>query len=63
MNPPTRIELELPEKQAWAFAQFLKRITSTAVREFAVSQQETDEMMDAVRVVQAALAEAGYAPR
>ncbi len=59
----THIELELPEGQAWAFAQFLKRITSTAVRELAVDQAETDKMMDAVRTVQAALAEAGYAPR
>ena len=58
-----RIELELPEGQAWAFAQLLKRITASAVREFAVNQQETDEMMDAVRAVQGALTEAGYAPR
>ena len=57
------IELELPEGQAWAFAQLLKRITASTVRELAVNQQETDEMMDAVRTVQAAMAEAGYAPR
>jgi hypothetical protein len=33
------------------------------VRELAADQQETDEMMDAVRAVQKGLAEAGYAPR
>jgi hypothetical protein len=59
----TRIALELPEGQAWAFAQLLKRITATTVRELAADQQETDEMMDAVRAVQKGLAEAGYAPR
>jgi hypothetical protein len=59
----THIALELPEGQAWALAQLMKRITASAARELAVDQAETDEMMDAVRTVQAALAEAGYAPR
>jgi len=45
------IELELPEGQAWAFAQLLKRITASAARELAVDQGR------------AALAEADYAPR
>ena len=45
-----------------ALAQLLKRITASAVGEFAVDQAEADEMMDAVRAVQASLAEAGYAP-
>jgi hypothetical protein len=58
-----RIEVELPEGQAWALAQLMKRITASAARELAVDQAETDEMMNAVRTVQAALAEASCAPR
>ena len=53
----------LSDKEAWAFAQLLKRITWSEMRILSVDTVEAHEMKDAVLKVQAAFAEAGIAPR
>ncbi|KQV53624.1 MULTISPECIES: hypothetical protein [unclassified Duganella] len=57
------IEVELPDDQALALAQFLKRVGYNDYRELAVDQQQAYEMVDAGEKVRAALADKGYAPR
>jgi len=57
------IEVELPDDQALALAQFLKRVDYNDYRELAVDQQQAYEMVDAGEKVRAALAAKGYAPR
>jgi hypothetical protein len=55
--------IELPEEQAWALAQYLKRIGYADYREKAVSEAEAWEMQQAGEALRAALAEQGIAPR
>lgn len=55
--------MELEPAQALALAQFVKRVRWTEVRQNAVGDDEADLMMDAMRILAKALAEAGYAPR
>lgn len=62
MNSVT-VTLELTPQEALALAQFVKRVCWTEVRQNAVGDDEADLMMDAMREVAKALAEAGYAPR
>ena len=57
------ISLELPENQAIALAQFVKRVGWSEMRGCAVNDNEAYEIKDAVYVLQNALAEKGYAPR
>lgn len=57
------ISLELPENQAIALAQFIKRVGWSEMRGCAVNDNEAYEIKDAVCVLQNALAEKGYAPR
>lgn len=58
-----KIELSLPDAQALALAQFVKRVRWTEVRQNAVGDDEADLMMDALGELAKALREAGYAPR
>lgn len=58
-----RIEVELPDEQAWALAEFLKRLGFSDVRPLAVDEREAYDMIYANEKVRQALAEAGYAPR
>ena len=58
-----KIELSLPDAQALALAQFVKRVRWTEVRQNATGDDEADLMMDAMRILAKALQEAGYAPR
>ena len=63
MNDQVEVWMELEPAQALALAQFVKRVRWTEVRQNAVGDEEADLMMDAMREVAKALAEAGYAPR
>lgn len=63
MNDQVAVWMELEPAQALALAQFVKRVRWTEVRQNAVGDEEADLMMDAMREVAKALAEAGYAPR
>lgn len=57
------IQAELSDDQAWALAEFLKRVGYGDVRPLAVSEKEAYDMIYAGERVRAALAEKGYAPR
>ena len=58
-----RIQIELPNSQAWAFAQYLKRVCLDDYRQRAVNDAEAWEMQEAGEIVRQALAEQGIAPR
>jgi hypothetical protein len=57
-----QVELKLNEQQAWAFAEFLKRVGYGHYRALAASDEETHDMVHAGEKVRAALEEKGYAP-
>jgi hypothetical protein len=57
------VQVELPDGQAWALAEFLKRVGYNDYRPLAVDEQEAYAMQDAGEKVRAALAEKGIAPR
>ena len=57
------IHVELPDDQAWAFTQFLKRAGYGDYRALAASDEEAYDMLDAAEKMRAAFAEKGYAPR
>lgn len=54
---------EMPEDQAWALAQFVKRVGWQEIRQNAANEGEAYDMRDAIEKLQKALAEAGYNPR
>ena len=58
-----RIQIELPDSQAWAYAQYLKRVGLDDYRQRAVDETEAWDMQCAGEIVRQALAEQGYAPR
>ena len=60
---PISIQVELPDEEAWALAQLLKRVGLDDYRQRAVDDVEAWAMLQAGEKVRAALAEAGYAPR
>lgn len=57
------VKLALPDAQALALAQFVKRVGWTEIRANAADNYEADLMRDAIAHLQRQLAEAGYAPR
>lgn len=59
----TIIKVELPESEAWALAEFLKRAGLSDYRMLAASDDEAYEMRDAGERVRAALADRGIDPR
>ena len=59
----TRIQIELPDSQAWAYAQYLKRVGLDDYRQRAVDADEAWDMQSAGEIVRRALAEKGIAPR
>jgi hypothetical protein len=63
MNDQVEVWMVLEPAQALALAQFVKRVRWAEVRQNAVGDDEADLMMDAMRELAKALAEAGYAPR
>jgi hypothetical protein len=58
-----RIALDLPDEEAQALAQFVKRVTWSAMRECAVDDAECYQIRAAIDKLQRALADADYAPR
>lgn len=62
-NTPLHIALSLPPDEAWALAQFLKRVGYSDYRALAASDDEAAAMRDAGERLRQALAEQGYAPR
>lgn len=54
---------ELTEAEAWALAQFAKRVGWNEMRSHAVDEAEAAEMRSAIEKLQQALAGAGVAPR
>jgi len=65
MSAPRSVQvyLALPEAEAWALAQFLKRASLTDYRQRAQSDEEADAMRDGAERIRDALADAGIAPR
>jgi len=57
------VQVEWPDGQAWAFAEFLKRAGYSDYRPLAVDEQEARTMQEAGEALRAALAENGIAPR
>ena len=49
--------------QAWAYAQFLKRVGLDDYRRLAIDQQEAYTMLAAGEIIREELRQAGYAPR
>jgi hypothetical protein len=58
-----RVELELPDPEALALAELVKRITWKAMRECSANEDECYRIRSAVEKLRRALAGAGYAPR
>ncbi|MBR8029918.1 hypothetical protein KDX27_39150 [Burkholderia cenocepacia] len=54
---------DLNDGEAWALAQFVKRVGWSEFRELAVDEAEAYEIRSAIEKLQGALAEAGLAPR
>ncbi|MBS4163803.1 Uncharacterized protein PRO82_001109 [Candidatus Protochlamydia amoebophila] len=57
------VELELSEDEAWALAEFVKRVTWSEMRACAVDDDEAYMIRSAVLAVGEALASQGIAPR
>ena len=57
------VQVELNTDQAWALAQFLKRVGYSDYRSLAVDADEAYVMVDAGELIRKALAESGVAPR
>ena len=55
--------IELSDDEAWAFAQFLKRVAVDDYRRLAVDGEEAYAMQSAGEALGRALAAQGYAPR
>lgn len=60
---PANIRFELPDDEAWALAQFVKRVGWTELRSNAESEEEAYLIRYALGKLSDALREAGYAPR
>jgi hypothetical protein len=63
MTQQIQITARLPESQAAALAQFVKRVDRDTARRHAGDDEEADEIYEAFMALRAGLAEAGYAPR
>lgn len=62
-DPAVTITVVLTSAQAWAFAEFLKRVGLSDFAALAVDQQEAHAMLSAGAAIRQELAHAGYAPR
>lgn len=63
MSEAVNVQLKLPDHQALALAQLVKRLTWRDIRECAVDDTEAYVMVDALAQVGRALADQGFAPR
>lgn len=57
------VSVELTDEEAWAFAQYLKRVGFYDYKSNSENEEQTYLMRDAGFKVQKALADVGYAPR
>ena len=57
------LHIELSDENAWALAQFVKRVGFSDCQRLAVSEEEAWQMIHASEILRRALAEAGYTPR
>jgi hypothetical protein len=57
------ITVELGNEQAWALAQFVKRVAWVDIRGCATDSDEAYTMVDAIEKLRVSLSEAGYSPR
>ncbi len=57
------IRIELSHDQAWALAEFVKRLGWDAMRACAVDDDEADQIKAAIEQVRTGLAGCGYSPR
>lgn len=57
------IEVTMSESQAWAFAEFLKRVGLSDYKTLSVDTDEAYTMLSAGEIVRRSLAEHGFAPR
>ena len=60
---PLCLLIELSNDEAWAFAQFLKRVAVDDYRRLAVDGEEACAMQAAGEALRRSLAEQGHAPR
>jgi hypothetical protein len=60
---PLVLDVRWSPAEAWAFAQFLKRVGFDDYRVLAADRDEAEQMRDAGEKLRAALAQHGYAPR
>lgn len=60
---PANIAFELPGDEAWALAQFVKRVGWTAMAECSESEEETYLIRSALSQLADALRDQGCAPR
>ena len=63
MSKPIKLTVEITEEQAWAFAQFLKRVGFSDYRALASHDDEAYLMRDVGDKVRMALEEQGISPR
>jgi hypothetical protein len=63
MQTTPTITVTLTDAQAWAFAQFLKRVGLIDYKALAVDLEEAYTMLAAGQAIREELARAGYAPR
>lgn len=57
------ISLKLTDEEAWAFAQFMKRMRHDVYRGLAVNDEEAFEMREAGIKIREAINQAGFDPR
>ena len=62
-HDPATVAFELSGAEAWALAQFVKRVGWTAMAECSESEEETYLIRSALGKLFEALREVGYAPR
>ena len=60
---PATVTFELSGDEAWALAQFVKRVGWTAMAECSESEEETYLIRSALSQLADALRDQGYAPR
>ena len=63
MNETITLHLELPDLEALALAQFVKRVGWQEFRQNAVDEDEAYMIRAAIEKLQDALAQSGYSPR
>jgi hypothetical protein len=63
MQNTAAITVTLTSAQAWAFAEFLKRVGLADYAALAVDQEEAYRMLSAGEAIREELRQTGYAPR